>query len=294
MLISQSLRDVCTSHAGVHPNENYYLLIDHAGIPGLVGKLHYAKLEWISLFEGTTQANALSVAPLLILIGPASQKICNGGFLTSVCESGAYSSCLMLIASPLSLSVLASRLAARLDAKISEDMEVLLRFFDPRVFEQLVQYLSAQQRTDFLSAGSAWWFVDRQGELQAVDAHFSPAEAFQSPLLLSARQEHELLDASEFDQVEEQLRLSVPRELSQVMPPKRYEFISRQMTAAREFGINSTRELSLYCALAFVYGADFSDLPEWSSQLSLIREGKHDLTSLVSSLSEPQEELERQ
>lgn len=270
------------------------MLIDHAGIPGLDAKLHSAQLEWASLFEGTTEENALSVAPLLILIGQASMKMRNGGFLTSVCERGAYNSCLMLVASPLSLSALASRLTTRLDAKISQGMEVLLRFYDPRVFEQLVQYLSDQQRKDFLSAGSAWWFVDRRGEIQAVDAQFSPAESFHSPLLLSARQEHELLDASEFDQVAEQLRLSVPRELSQVMPPKRYEFISKQVTAAREFGINSTSELSLYCALAFVYGAEFSDLPEWSTRLRLIREGKHDLTSLVSSLSEPQRELEHQ
>lgn len=294
MLTSQSILNVCAAHATIHPNENFYLLIDHAGIPGLDGKLHYAKLEWASLFEGTAQANALSAAPLLILIGPASRKMRNGGFLMSVCERGAYSSCLMLIASQLSLSALASRLTGRLDAKISEDMDVLLRFFDPRVFEQLVHCLSNEQRKDFLSAASAWWFVDRRGELRAVDAQFSHEESFHPPLLLSARQEQELVDASEFDQVEEQLRLSVPREFSRLPPPKRYEFIAKQIGAAREFRIHSTRELALYCALALVYGAEFSALPEWSSQLDLIREGKHELTSVVSSLSESPEELEPQ
>lgn len=270
----------------MHPNENFYLLIDHAGIPGLDGKLHYAKLAWTSLFEGTAQANALSVAPLLILIGSASQKLRYGAFFTSVCERGAYNSCLMLIASPLSLSELASRLTARLEAKISEDMDVLLRFFDPRVFEQLVHCLSNEQRKDFLSAGSAWWFVDRRGELQAVDAQFSHAESFYLPLVLSERQEDELVDASQIDQVEEQLRLSVPSELSRVPPSKRHDFIRKHMVAASDFRITSTRELMLYCAVALVYGEDFSARPEWSSNLVLIREGKLSLTSVVSELSE--------
>lgn len=290
MLTSQSLRNVCAAHATIHPTHNFYLLIDHAGIPRLDGKLHYAKLEWTSLFEGTTQANALSVAPLLILIGRASQKLRDGGFLTSVCERGVYSSCLMLIASPLPISALASRLTARLDAKISEDMDVLLRFYDPRVFEQLVDCLSTEQRNDFLSVGSAWWFGDRRGVLRAVEAQFSDEESFVSPLLLSDCQEHKLVDASEPDQVEEQLRLSLPNELSRLPPPERYDFIRKHMAAGRNFRITSTRELMLYCALALVYGEDFSARPEWSSNLDLIREGQLNLTSVVSELSESPEE----
>lgn len=294
MLTSQSIRDVFAAHAPTHPNENFYLLADHAGIPGLERKLRHSKLPWASLFEGTTQANALAVAPLLICIGTSSHHLHNEGVLTSVCERGAYSSCLMLIASQLSLNALAGRLTARLDAKISDDMDVLLRFFDPRVFEQLERCLSNEQRRDFLGAGSAWWFVDRRGELQAVDAQFSHAETFHSPLVLSARQEHELVDASEFDQVEEQLRLSVPSEFSRLLPAKRYEFIATHMAAAHEFRINSTRELALYCALVLVYGADFSTRPEWSSRLDMIREGQHDLTGVIASLSESPEKWEQQ
>lgn len=262
-------------------------------MPGLEGKLQYANLVWTSLFDGTTQANALSVAPLLILIGPASQLWRDCGFLNSACERGVYSSCLMLIASPLPIGALASRLKARLDAKISDDMDVLLRFFDPRVFEQLVHCLSTEQRTEFLSAGSAWWFVDRRGELRAVDAQFSDAESFDAPLLLSERQENELVDASEIDQVTEQLCRSVPRELSRLPMPNRYEFITKHIAAARDFRINSTFELSLYCALALIYGEDFSTLTEWTVSLDLIRKGQHDLTSAVSNLSRCEEEQEQ-
>lgn len=294
MLSSQSIRDVFAKHATTHPDESFYLLVDHAGMPGLDRKLAHSRLEWVSLFAGTIQANALSVAPLLIHIGSSSRHLNNDAFLTSVCERGTYSSCLMLVASQLSPSSLASRLTARLDARISEDMDVLLRFFDPRVFEQLVLCLSSEQRKAFLSAGSGWWFVNRRGELRHVEGQFSHPEPFHAPLVLSESQENQLVDASEYDQVEEQLRLSVPGELSLLPPANRYEFINRHMATARDFRINSTREVALYCALALVYGADFSTRSEWASLLELIRKGTRDLTGVVSSLNESTGELESQ
>jgi hypothetical protein len=219
MLISQSIRDVCASHAATHPDEFFYLLVDHAGMPGLQRKLTHTNVEWASLFEGTTQANALSVAPLLIRIGSSSQRLCGDVFLSWVCERGAYSSSLIIVASQLTIRELSVRLTARLDAKISDDMDVLLRFFDPRVFEQLVRCLTDEQRNVFLSPASFWWYVDRRGELQAVQAQFSNDESFVSPLILSSPQEHELVDASEPDQVEEQLRLWLPNEFSRLSPP---------------------------------------------------------------------------
>jgi hypothetical protein len=288
MLTSQSIRDVCASHASTHPDDFFYLLADHAGMPGLQRKLTDTKVGWVSLFEGTTQTNALSVAPLLIRIGRGSQSLCGDVFLTWICERGAYSSSLLIVASQLTIRELAGRLTARLDAKISDDMDVLLRFFDPRVFEQLARCLTDEQRNVFFSPASSWWYVDRRGELQAVQAQFSNDENFVSPLILSARQEHELVDASEPDQVEEQLRLWLPNEFARLSPPDRHNFIARHMTAGRNLRITLTRELALYCALALVYGEDFASDAEWSSALDLIRQGKHDLTSVVSSLNESQ------
>jgi hypothetical protein len=286
MLTSQSIRDVHAAHAIKHPNDFFYLLVDHAGMPGLHRELQRSKIEWVSLFEGTTQVNALSVAPLLVCIQTRSPTLRYDWLLRWICEIGTYSSSLMLIASPVSIRVLAERLTARLDAKISEDMDVLLRYFDPRIFEQLVRCLSIEQRASFLGAANAWWYVNRIGELQAVEAQFYEKDAFHSPLTLSARQEHELVGASEIDQVEEQLRLAVPKEFERLLGAERHCFLARHIDAAREFRITSTRELVLYCALALVYGADFSVRPEWAPKLDLIREGKNDLSGVVASLNE--------
>ncbi|MES2757091.1 MAG: DUF4123 domain-containing protein [Pseudomonadota bacterium] len=286
MLTSQSIRDVLAAHAAKHPNEFFYLLIDHAGMPGLLRELRKTRFEWASLFEGTTQANALSVAPILIRVGSTSEAIPHGFFLRWVCERGAYRSSLTLLVSALTIRELAGRLTARLDAKISDETEVLLRYFDPRVFEQLVLSLSIDQRTALLSVASSWWFVDRIGELRAVESQFSMTDAHCAPLILSARQEFALVDASEPDQVAEQLRKSVPNEFNRLSGAERYPFITRHMRDGRDFRITSTRELALYCALALLYGADFSTGPEWATKLDLIRESKHDLTSVVARLSE--------
>lgn len=286
MLTSQSIRDVHAAHALKHANDSLYFLIDHAGMPGLHRELRKARFKWVSLFEGTKQASALSVAPLLICIGAASEAMRDDFFMRWVCERGKYSSSLLLIASPLPIRALATKLTARLDAQISEQMDVLLRYFDPRVFEQLMRSLSIEQRTTFLSVANAWWFVDRTGELHAIEVQYSALDSFCAPLPLSARQEHELLDASEPDQVEAQLRHSVPNEFTRQLGAQRHQFLTRHIGAAREFQITSTRELALYCALALVQGADFSTRPEWAPKFDLIRDGKLDLTSAVARLSE--------
>jgi hypothetical protein len=206
-----------------------------------------------------------------------------------LCERGAYSSSLMLLASPLPLCALAVRLTARLDARISDHMDVLIRFFDPRIFEQLVRYLSADQLKIFLSAAGAWWYVDRSGELRMIEASFSVAESFCAPLILSERQEHDLIVASEPDQVAEQLRATVPNLFSLLPAPERSKFISDQMVAAGGWGITSTRDFALYCALALMHGPDFSSLPEWALTLNDVRAGKCDLTSMVLKLNEVRE-----
>ncbi|MDB5935226.1 MAG: hypothetical protein JWQ01_2570 [Massilia sp.] len=286
MLTSQSIRDVFAAHSITHDYESFYFLVDHAGMPGLHRKLIHAKMEWASLFKGTSQVNALSVAPLLIRVGTNSQIPHHNDFLTWICERGPYSSSLTLLASPLAIHELVSRLTARLDARISDDMDVLLRFYDPRVFEQLVQSLSGEQRRVFLSAASSWWFVDRSGELRAVEATFSNVDSFCPPLTLSSQQEFDLVEASEPDQVEEQLRLSVPNELRLLPAAERSKVIAAHIAAGRELRITSTRELALYCALALIYGADFSFSPEWASKLEQVRDGKSDLISMVSALNE--------
>jgi hypothetical protein len=250
-----------------------YGLVDHGGMPGLAKKLDQANIEWVSLFAGSKEENALSVAPLLFRIDTDGSGVQHRALLNWVGENGAYTSSLLLLASPLSMHELAHRLTRRLDGVLPEDIEIMLRFFDPRIFEQLMQVLSAEQKQAFLSVAHRWWFADRRGKLQDVAAIFSEADIHEIPLMLTVAQENALLDASEPDQVAELLLSGVPDEYLALQPPQRHDFILRHVASARLLGITATHELALYCALALLHGEQFATQENWQSGLQGVLAG---------------------
>jgi len=160
-----------------------------------------------------------------------------------------------------------------MQARVSEQMNVLLRYFDPRVFEALLVQLTESQRDDFLGCADCWWYLNRSGVLVRQPATFGATEGFESPLSLSATQEFALLDASEVDQVAEQLQLTVPDLYMRMGAPQRMAFLQRQIAAATTVGIEATHEVSLYCGLALLYGEDFALASPWQEILNKVRAG---------------------
>ncbi len=286
MLNQQSIYLAYQKHATSDSSDFLYGLADHAGMPGLASKLTQAKAEWVSLFDGSGEESALSVAPLLFRIEVDQSGIQHRGLVNWIGEHGSYSSSLLLLASPLPLPELARRLTVRLDAVLPQNMDIMLRFFDPRIFEQLMQVFSAEQKHTFLSVADGWWFADRRGQLQEVSAVFSEADPFEAPLMLSIAQEHALLDASEADQVANLLQSTVQDEYLTLPPPIRYDFIVRHMTAARLLGIEATHELALYCALALLQGEQFATQKRWPAALQEVQSGKLSLAQAAEQIEQ--------
>ena len=263
-----------------------YGLADHAGIPGLAKRLVRDRADWVSLFEGSTEEGALSVAPLLFQIEVIEGRVAQDLLLDWVCEHGTYTSSLLFLASPLSTRDLAQRLARRLNAVLSEEMDVMLRFFDPRIFESLLDVLSADQKQAFLSVGTCWWFVNRHGYLQQVKAQFSDEDGYGHPIRLTAEQEYALVDISEPDQVAELLQAGAPDEYEALPRPDRHDFIVRHMTAAKSIGIDATHERAQYCLLALLHGEGFSELKKWHAVLQDVQTGKLNLGQAVARAEE--------
>ncbi|WP_020651644.1 DUF4123 domain-containing protein [Massilia niastensis] len=176
-----------------YPTSNLYFLLDHGGLPGLYRQLSRSSLGWTSLFDSTREANALAVAPFLILAGSNGQLRMSRSFLEWLGENGTYSSTVIMLSSPLQIEPMTSRLTARLDVRISENMEAMLRFFDPRVLESLIEILSVEQAKEFFSPAQAWRYVDRAGRMAGVTTFFNVQENFSAPLVLSQQQEFALL-----------------------------------------------------------------------------------------------------
>jgi hypothetical protein len=274
------LQAFCAEAHAAYAAHGLFCLADHAGMPGLHRELVRSSTPWCSLFERSSEENALTVAPLLFALDGEAVKE-HSHLLRWVAEHGTFTSSMLLLASPLTLPELGRRLALRLQAEVSEQMPVLLRYFDPRIFEALVPVLTAEQKDVFLGAASCWWYPDRCGQLVRAPTSFSPADTFVVPLRLSANQEFALLDASEVDQVAEQLASAMPENYRGIDGAQRYPFLKHHMAAAIEVDIEATHELALYCGLAMLYGNNFSQLPQWQTLLDKVRSGNINLSDAV-------------
>ena len=258
-----------------------YGLVDHAGLPGLLGRLDEADIARTSIFVGRGEQEAWQVAPILFPINLKEVSSEQQQVLTWMCGQGQFSSCLMLLASPLALDPLALRLGRRLDGMLPDDMAVMLRFFDPRVFEALIKVLLPAQLTTFLGVAQHWWFVDRRGRLHMVEADFAEQDPFVAPLQLDNAQQAAMIDASEPDQVMQMLSEGVPGGFANLRPTDRYDFVLEYMEAAHENNIVATHELALFCALAMLYGEDFALKPQWRTVLLQVKDGKLSLQQAI-------------
>jgi hypothetical protein len=267
-----NLSTFCQETARAWRSNHLYCLVDHAGMPGLHRELVRAGVPWTSLFAASREEAVLQAAPLLFSLDTHARRT-HAQLLTWLAQRGTYTSSLLMLSSPLELEELGSRLARRMQARISENMDVLLRFFDPRVFEALMASLDKQQQDAFVGVADSWWYVDRCGNVVAQPARYDAGDIFNSPLILSASQEFALVDASEVDQIAAQLEATMPDAYNIMGAPQRYAFLQRQMESAMGDGIVGTYEVSLYCGLALLYGEDFSATTAWQNTFTKVRAG---------------------
>ncbi|MDE2431182.1 MAG: DUF4123 domain-containing protein, partial [Burkholderiales bacterium] len=193
-------------------------------------------------------------------------------------KQGSYSSSLIFFRSPQAIDKLTMRLQRRLQITLPDNIDAMLRFYDPRVFESLISSLTPQQRDRFLSIGSKWWWVDRCGHLHSIDSNFEECDSVNCIESLSKEQEAKLIDACEPDQVTDILRKNLPEHYLALSPSDRHPFVLRQMTAAKELGIHVTHELALFCGLSLLYGEDFTSESDWKAALTQVKDGKIRLT----------------
>ena len=280
MLTSKDVLGLGRAHAESESSSFLYGLIDHAGMPGLAKKFAQSPISWVSLLSGTDDKTTLPVAPLLFEIDSNANLHCRAVY-EWIGQQGTYTSTILFLASPLAIGPLSTRLAMRLDATLPEDMDVMLRYFDPRIFEQLVKSFTAIQKQTFLSVATDWWFVDRRGDLQKVDATFNETDNHVSPLIFSAAQEAELIDASEPDQVARIVESFVPDLYRAIPIQRRHDFVLRQMDDARRINIQSSNDLAMHCMQALLYGENFATSKNWASTLQQVQSGKINLQQAV-------------
>lgn len=257
MIACIDFRAVAEEFLGTHPASNVYFLLDHGGLPGLHRQLLRGSAEWVSLFDGTQEASALAVAPFLVLVGRSGRLQMSRSLFEWIGEHGTYSSSVIILASPLEIDFLRLRLAARLNVRLSEEMDALLRFFDPRVFEGLTKILSPEQAAPFFGFAEGWIYVNREGRLISFASSLDYKGEASEPLQLSQEQEGALLVESEIDQVIGLLENNLPQLMGGISAANKFELINSVMHEARAGGLDTILKISLCEAIALNKGKDF-------------------------------------
>lgn len=245
-----------------------YALVDHGAIADLTKRLNRFGVSWTSLFEGSRDQGALEVAPILVPLHQHGQALASRSAVNWLCEQGRFTSSLLFLLSPLDTPTLARRLALRLDATLPDNLDIVLRYFDTRIFDALMTVFDEPQQAAFLAVAKTWSSVGRSGTIQTYAASFQEDDSETLPIEFSPAQEKALIELSEPDQVAMLLRSVVPAEYEQIAPVMRFDFLKRHMAAARGYGIGSVQEQALFCSLILTEGEHFAVAPKWLQALT--------------------------
>ena len=271
---------IVEKYVAVDPASNLYFLIDQGGMPGLYNQLVKSTVEWASLFGCTREENALAAAPILILVGVGGRLHISKKLLGWIGANARYSSSLIILSSALSSKSIERRLTSRFSVKLSEDMGAMLRFFDPRILENLVDVFNAEQAGNFFSVANIWSFFDRSGNLVKFAAKFNEKDDCNSQLELSQEQESLLLKASEVDQVSALLRQNLPEIFNKIPASSRYDYVKSKINFARMDGLDTVLDFSIYVTVLMLKGDNIVDAPFWRTFLDGLKKGDLDLCEI--------------
>ena len=251
--------------------QRLYLLVDHAGAPGLVAELRRkVAVPWSSLFDDSTEQGALTVAPILIHFPDAcaSQSELNLlAWLQRACE---FSTSLTVLNSTLEHDSLACALRRRLNALLPDHMPVMLRYFDTRILESLVPVLSPAQRSEFLGIASRWQWLDRAGDLRRLDSDQLQSDSWPHQFELDVVQQNALIEASTADALVEQMQAHAADLCRPKTRAELHALAERCVPKLDRFAIEDIRTQTLFCLTQLQLGPGFDMQPAWADALGRV------------------------
>lgn len=139
---------------------NMYLILDAAQVSDQT--LHFintwrndARLEFYSLFLGTTEGNApFEVAPVLVLINDL-EVLEDEGF-SFIYQTWKDEQALNLVFSSLDLAQFVKKMKRYLTVEFPDGTQKLFRWFDPRIVKKIHKILTDQQEDEFFEDITKW------------------------------------------------------------------------------------------------------------------------------------------
>lgn len=262
------------------PEQNVYLLLDQAGLPGVYQELQKHSVPRVALFEDTTEKSALAVAPVLILAAEHGMLIAKKRLYHWLSKYASDTFSTIFIISPLPIEAMKIRLSLRLEAELSEKRSAIFRYYDSRILMALTSIFDEVERAAFFGLGSAWIYPDRSGQLETIRTVFNLDDKFVAPLKLHANQEFAFLEASEVDQVLDLLRTVIPRKMREFSVPEQFFLVKDLVSKAKFEGVESILGYSIFCSIFLRGGSNVLDSPLWIDVMKELKSGAGDMTRL--------------
>lgn len=177
--------------------------------------------------------------------------------------------------SRLGLEELAQALGRRMDARLEDGTELLLRFADARILKSLQLHIESAQRATLFAPVEQWWYLDREEMLQALPLDGqSGAAAGSPPLCLTQVQLGALMDAAEPDTVLMLMDKVFPDLLTALPSPERYRFVTQHIARAKDLGMDASMDFATYCAISRKHGEAFYERPWWQGTVKQVQRGQ--------------------
>jgi hypothetical protein len=285
-LFADFLSDELSSAAG--PEQHRYLVVDTAATrPADLAHELAIGAQAIDILTGESCVWRESASPVLIELtrDAVRSAICRG--VAEALAKWRYANCFVFIESPHARDAVIQMLRERTEAVLPQNMPVLLRFFDSRVFAALLKTLSTNQLTSLLAVGSRWALPGRHGELHRIDSDAESAVVeFLWPIDLDTKQETALIEAGEADAMIDLLLNQNNAALLALLPPEQHQRISAALVAAKALGVEHLADQVAYCALDMELGSKFHEHEPWVSALCDARPRRTAFTDLVAQVAE--------
>ena len=260
----------------VEPNSHRYLIVDAAATrpTNMARELRLSHIG-IDILTGADCVWKESASPILVELPKAAsgESVCR--ITSEALRKWRYANCFVFLETTHTPREAAAMLCERTQAVLPDDMEVVLRFFDPRIFSALVSHLDADALNSFLSGATRWAIPGRRGELQMIEQKPSESIAsFVAPLRLNSAEEAALIDAGEADAMVDLLLNQNNAQLLTMIPPEQYESVNTALTQAHGFAIEHTPDQAMFCAIALALGLDFQAQEPWVKLLQEVKAGR--------------------
>lgn len=209
----------------------------------------------------------MDAAPLLLDLGTISQK----PWLQWLHFSCIESTSLTLLHSKLKLSMLANSLKRRLDVLLPDEIPAMLRYFDTRIIESLLQALEQEQCKTFFGIAGCWQWLDRAGELRHYQGEQLPEDSWPAPWKLNEKQQNAMIDAAEADALVQQMQNHGMELCAGHSRASLHALAWSCIAQAEQFGIDGMPARTLFSLLALQTGTGFHEQPEWAALLARVR-----------------------